>query len=1027
MFFRAVVLTSPTFFLHLLGGASVEGPSGPLSGRVVQRRRIAFLALLATAGDRRLSRDKLAGYLWPASSDTQARRLLSDTLYVLRQALGEDAVLACGEVLRLNPDIVSTDVASFEAALEKEDPERAAELYHGPFLDGFHAGAGSEFEHWRDAERRRLAELHASALESLAEAAEERSDLPRAVLWWKRLAAQDPYNSRIARRVAWALATSGDRGGAIQFLRTHELSLREELGVEPSPDVLAYTERLKREGALRPAQFPAPESTDAPAIDSPRGQQRGGRWSVSASTHEATSPAVKPEASPRPPHPPWPLLSRTKAVALGLAAATLSGALIAAWFLSRGPSREVTSPVHGSGKMERLVVFPFSYRGSDRYTHFGEGMVYLLSVSLDGAGDLRTVDPYSVFLAVRREGGNPLGPSRGRRMAGSFDANRFVMGDIAEVADRLRITAWLYEGDAPAAQAAVEGEAGQFYRLIDDLTAQLAVEYIGEDGARLVEVGARTTSSLDALKAYLKGESAYRRGRDSLALQAFQRAVQADSTFALAWYRVAASAINTWAWDLAHLAMDHAMRQRDRLPARERQLVEALSAHLRGSTDESERLYRDLLQRYPDDVEAWFRLGALLYTNNRLRARSLDEVREPFSRVLRHEPDHRRALELWMYAEAFMGQWAVADSLAQRVVPAELPCGGPTAVAGPGRLPVRCTASGSLLWRAAVAYASGDEVAQQRILSEAAQATEMTRYLTAAFLGSFASDPRDPLDLARLAAQESTRSPELRALALLELAHFELAAGRPRRALAVLDTLAALHPAWAIEYRALFLSSPFLEAGRDELKALRTSLESWRAETAPWSSHPYFYAHVHNGIHPHLRLYMLGILSARLGEHAAALRYADDLERLETPRQAGSLGADLARGIRAQVAWERGRPEEAIAALETAPRHVRYERAWASPFFSGSRERFLRAMALEAVGREQEALRWYATVHSMYDKIYLAPSYLRRAEIYKRLDNSDQAALHYSRFIEFWEDAGEELQPQVEVARRTLARLTVEK
>lgn len=1016
-------MTSSPFFLCLLGGVSLEGPSGPVSGRVVQRRRMAFLALLATEIGRGLSRDKLAGYLWPENDETEARRFVSDTLYVLRKTLGEDAVLAYGDVLRLNPEIVSTDVASFEAALENEELERAVEFYHGSFLDGFHPGGGSEFEHWRDAERHRLAELHASALESLAEAAEEQSDLPRAVLWWKRLAAQDPYNSRIAQRVAWALATSGDRGGAIEFLRTHELLLREELGVEPSPDVLAYTERLKREGALRPAEFPAPESTDAPAIDSPGGQP------VSGSAVDGTSPAATAEASLRPAHSPQSLSTRRKAVALALAAATLSGTLMAAWFLSRGPSREVTSPVHGSGKMERLVVFPFSYRGSDQYAHFGEGLVYLLSLSLDGAGDLRTVDPYSVFVAVRREGGNPLDPNRGRQMAGSFDANRFVMGDIAEVADRLRITAWLYEGDAPAAQTAVEGEAGEFYRLIDDLTAKLAVEYIGEDGARLVEVGARTTSSLDALKAYLKGESAYRRGRDSLALQAFQRALEADSTFALAWYRVAASAINTWAFDLAHLAMDHAMRQRDRLPARERQLVEALSAHLRGSTDESEHLYRDLLQRYPDDVEAWFRLGALLYTNNRLRARSLDEVREPFSRVLRHEPDHRRALELWMYAEAFMGQWAVADSLAQRVVPAELPCGGPTAVAGPGQPPVRCTAAGSLLWRAALAYASGDEVAQQRILSEAAQATEMTRYLTAAFIGSFAPDPRDPLDLARLAAQESTRSPELRALALLELANFELAAGRPRRALAVLDTLAALHPAWAIEYRALFVSSPFLEAGRDELTALRTSLESWPAEAAPWSSHPYFYVHAHNGIHPHLRLYMLGILSAQLGEHAAALRYADDLERLETPREAGSLGDDLGRGIRAQVAWERGRPEDAIAALETAPRHVRYERAWASPFYSGSRERFLRAMALDAVGREQEALRWYATVskHSMYDKIYLAPSYLRRAEIYKRLDNRDKATLHYSRFIEFWEDAGEELQPQVEVARRTLARLTVEK
>ena len=95
--------------LRLLGGLELEGPSGPLSGRVVQRRQLALLALLAASLGGGLSRDKLLGYLWPESNEERARHRLSDTLHVIRKALGEGAVLVSGELLRLNPELVWTD------------------------------------------------------------------------------------------------------------------------------------------------------------------------------------------------------------------------------------------------------------------------------------------------------------------------------------------------------------------------------------------------------------------------------------------------------------------------------------------------------------------------------------------------------------------------------------------------------------------------------------------------------------------------------------------------------------------------------------------------------------------------------------------------------------------------------------------------------------------------------------------------------------------------------------------------------
>src|SRR5262245_12674261 len=180
--------------LLLFGGATLEGDRGPIAGRSAQRRRLALLALLAVSR-RGLSRDKLIGYLWEESEMEKARRLLSESVYVIRKSLGEDALLANGDDLRLSPTVVWSDVAEFGDALQAGDDRRAAELYAGPLLDGFFISEATEFEQWLDRERDRLAREYGSALARLAESAERNGDYGEAVDWWRKASSHDPYGS----------------------------------------------------------------------------------------------------------------------------------------------------------------------------------------------------------------------------------------------------------------------------------------------------------------------------------------------------------------------------------------------------------------------------------------------------------------------------------------------------------------------------------------------------------------------------------------------------------------------------------------------------------------------------------------------------------------------------------------------------------------------------------------------------------------------------------------------------------------
>jgi len=84
-----------------------------------------------------------------------------------------------------------------------------------------------------------------------------------------------------------------------------------------------------------------------------------------------------------------------------IGALAIWGALAAGWLLMGGRiERPVEEPEFDPAN--RIAVLPFSYRGDDEFAYLGEGMVDLLSVSLDGVGEVRTVRPRAVFSVLRQ-------------------------------------------------------------------------------------------------------------------------------------------------------------------------------------------------------------------------------------------------------------------------------------------------------------------------------------------------------------------------------------------------------------------------------------------------------------------------------------------------------------------------------------------------------------------------------------------------------------------------------------------------
>jgi len=538
------------FHLKLFGGVSLTGPSGPLEGRVSQRRPLALLSLLAASDDGRLSRDKLVACLWPEADSKRARQFLSVNLHVVRKALGKESVLSVGDDLQLNPEVVTTDVREFERALEERELERAVELFAGTFMDGFHVGKAPGFERWVDGERARFGRRYGSALEMLAERAETEGEWRRAVELWSRLAAHDRFSSRIAARLMRALDEAGDRPAALRYARQHALLIREELGVEPDPEVVALAERLENgEAARRRAEeapgapIPKEGEVEPPLATEPAVGDLGSDSTTppSREASEGAVPSRRPKPSGARPGT-RPIRPGMWAVG-GLVVATALVATVALGFLGRGTAPGPPGADASAAADSRVLVAPLENEtGDPSLDPVGRMAADWIARGLAETALLRVMTPITALKIseiAEAEAASGTREDRLREVARQAGAGMVVWGSLYRQGDSLLLSSQIVRAPDGELLSALEPVATSperplegVERLRQRITATLATLVDGR-----LERWARHAShppSYDAYGEFVAGLQLHTSGGNvEEAYRRYLRAAQFDSTFTL--------------------------------------------------------------------------------------------------------------------------------------------------------------------------------------------------------------------------------------------------------------------------------------------------------------------------------------------------------------------------------------------------------------------------------------------------------------------------------------------------------------
>lgn len=484
--------------VRTLGDFGVTQDGAPVTALAGQPIRTALFLILSL--ERSTTRDAVIGLLWPELPPTNARHVLNQTLYNLRQELGEACIRSEGEALCAG-DCIQVDALHFAEAVEAKDWEAAVALYRGPFLAGWYFAATQAFEEWAELWRGRLERAHRGARRALIAArraaGKEAEALALAVEW----AELCPLEDEAQHLAIELLSRAGRRADALRRYERYRSALAEE-GLHPLPKTEALVVGLR--------SLPLEDSLPTGLVGQP-------------GTEVAAPVPAAAAARPR---------RRINGRMLGVTLAVAVLGLMAAYLLLTAPGRMAPTSLGP----RRAVVVPFENRTGDTTLDVvGWTAADWISEGLVATQVLTVVPTVDVQDALRLAAGNRrLSRVNARRVATYTHATVLVTGSVYRRGDSLELrpeVSDLRTDRVVMAGPVVRAPRTNFADAIEALRQRIMGQVTALYGPLLEPSQALDyPPRYDAYRALVEGETRYARGDYRGAIEQFRVAVQRDSS-----------------------------------------------------------------------------------------------------------------------------------------------------------------------------------------------------------------------------------------------------------------------------------------------------------------------------------------------------------------------------------------------------------------------------------------------------------------------------------------------------------------
>jgi serine/threonine protein kinase/predicted Zn-dependent protease len=299
----------------------------------------------------------------------------------------------------------------------------------------------------------------------------------------------------------------------------------------------------------------------------------------------------------------------------------------------------------------------------------GEIVTNLLITGLSESQYLNMVSSqrlYDILKLLGKEGTKVVDRNVATEVATKAGAKWMLLGSILQEEPQIILTSQLVEvksGKVLSSQR-INGEPGEkIFPLVDRLTAELKkglslpAEAAKEPARSVADV---TTHSQDAYRYYLEGLDYYNKVYSIEAEKSFKKALEFDSTFAMAYFRLALLKVGSEQKRLIAKAMEYS----DNVSQKEKYYIQVLEADVLGNDTKCLKGLQKLTELYPEEKEAFLWLGHHYY-----KLRQFEEAARYYNKAIELDPLYKLAYNMLAYTYNEIGDfeksiWAINKYIA---------------------------------------------------------------------------------------------------------------------------------------------------------------------------------------------------------------------------------------------------------------------------------------------------------------------------------------------------------------------------
>jgi len=316
-------------------------------------------------------------------------------------------------------------------------------------------------------------------------------------------------------------------------------------------------------------------------------------------------------------------------------------ALVLWWFFG-------ARPVLSFSPRDFIVISDFDNQTGDPL--FDRSLLTALSVSIEQSAHVNIVSPARIAQSLRRMGkkpGDKIDEATGAQICIREHVPVLLAPAISRAGQQYALSARLINpqtGLSAWSSMEMAKDQNEILPALGRLAAKVR-HGLGESRFTMQKkdrpLPLVTTSSLAALKMYVDGQDAWRKGQYQQAMQFFNSALKEDPDFAMV-HSAVGGALYSYIFNDPVEGKKHyerALALSDRTTERENLFMRTMFEDSQNHFTDAFHLFQQYLQEYPDDGGVRFSLAHLLRDNNRC-----PEAIEQYKEVLRVDPGSAGAL-----------------------------------------------------------------------------------------------------------------------------------------------------------------------------------------------------------------------------------------------------------------------------------------------------------------------------------------------------------------------------------------------